>query len=198
MKRDFSAALVSAVLFTLACSGAASSDGGSSAPPRSYGLGRPAAVEHVAALDVDVLPDGTGLPEGSGTVAQGATIYGAKCASCHGAKGEGIAPAYPPLVGRDSAMEGFAFAKDWKAPKTIGNYWPYASTVFDYVRRAMPHAAPGSLSNDETYALTAWLLAANGVIAREAALDAKSLASVKMPAAARFVRDNRRAGREVR
>jgi cytochrome c len=172
---------------------------GSSRPAGSrYGLGRVASADRVAALDVDVGPDGTGLPAGSGSVSQGVVIYASKCASCHGARGEGIAPAYPAIVGRDSVTEHFAFSKDWKPPKTIGNYWPYATTVFDYVRRAMPHATPGSLTNDEVYALTAWLLAANQVIAADATLDAKSLAAVKMPYADRFVRDNRRGGREVR
>ena len=167
-------------------------------PSRRYGLGRSATPDRIAAIDIDVGPDGEGLPAGSGNAVQGATIFAQKCANCHGPKGEGIAPAYPAIVGRAPATENFSFSKDWKPPKTIGNYWPYATTVFDYVRRAMPHATPNSLTNDEVYALTAWLLAANQVIGADATLDAKSLAAVKMPYAARFVPDNRRGGRGLR
>ena len=109
-----------------------------------------------------------------------------------------MAPAYPPLIGRDPRGENFVFGKDWRVPRTIGNYWPYATTVFDYVRRAMPHAQPGSLTDDEVYALTAWLLAANQVIPMNTTLDAKTLRAVRMPYVDRFVRDDRRGGREVR
>lgn len=198
MRRALRWSGVGALLSAMACSGDGSSDGSGGGTQRRYALGKPATAERVAAVDLDVGPDGTGLPAGRGTVAQGATIWAAKCASCHGAKGEGMPPAYPPLVGRDSAMENFAFAKDWKAPRTIGNYWPYATTLFDYVRRAMPHTTPGSLSNDEVYALTAWLLSSNGVLAQDATLDAASLVAVKMPSATRFVPDNRRGGRELK
>jgi mono/diheme cytochrome c family protein len=191
-------ALQGAVVFGMmaACSG----DSGTPAaePTRHYGLGHAASPQEIAARDVDVGPDGEGLPPGSGTAAQGGVIYAQKCASCHGAKGEGIAPAYPALVGRDPRTENFAFSADWKAPKTIGNYWPYATTVFDYVRRAMPQATPGSLTDDEVYSVTAWLLVVNNVIPAETVLDAKSLVAVKMPYASRFVRDIRRGGRELR
>jgi cytochrome c len=183
------------VAFT-ACADGRSTSGAE--PSRRYGLGRAATQPEIAALDVDVGPDGEGLPPGSGSVSQGAALYALKCASCHGPKGEGIAPAYPALVGRDPSTENFSFSKDWKPPKTVGNYWPYATTIFDYVRRAMPQATPNSLTNDEVYALTAWLLAANQVIASDATLDAKSLMAVKMPYANRFVRDNRRGGRGLR
>jgi mono/diheme cytochrome c family protein len=185
-----------AALLLAACTDGTATSGAGRA--RHYGLGSAARPEEIAARDVDVGPDGQGLPAGSGSAAEGAAIYAQKCASCHGAKGEGIAPAYPAVVGRDPVTENFAFSKDWKAPKTIGNYWPYATTVFDYVRRAMPHAAPGSLTDNEVYALTAWLLAANQVLPADATLDAKSLAAVKMPYQGRFVRDNRRGGRGLR
>ena len=165
---------------------------------RHYDLGRPATPQEIAAIDIDVGPDGEGLPAGSGSVATGEALFAQKCASCHGAKGEGIPPTYPAIVGRDPAAEGFNFGKDPKLNKTIGNYWPYATTVFDYVRRAMPHPAPGSLSNDEVYALTAWLLAANKVIPETTTLDATALKAVKMPYVDRFVRDNRRGGRDVK
>jgi S-disulfanyl-L-cysteine oxidoreductase SoxD len=166
-------------------------------PATQYGLGRPATKEEIAARDVDVGPDGEGLPAGSGTAAQGAAIYAQKCASCHGAKGEGVSP-YPALIGRDPQGEGFQFGKTAGLKRTIGNYWPHATTVFDYVRRAMPHATPGSLTNDEVYALTAYLLAANQVIPMTATLDAAALKAVKMPYADRFVPDNRRGGKEIR
>jgi cytochrome c len=107
-------------------------------------------------------------------------------------------PTYPRLVGRDSAAEGFRFGTNPRLVRTIGNYWPYASTVFDYVRRAMPLQAPGSLSNDEVYAVTAYLLAGNQIIAPTATLDSAKLVNIKMPYADRFVPDNRRGGREVR
>jgi cytochrome c len=107
-------------------------------------------------------------------------------------------PAFPRLIGRDPKGEGFPFARDSAVAHTIGNYWPYATTVFDYVRRAMPLTAPGSLSSDDVYALTAYLLAANQVIPTDVVLDSASLPRVKMPYADRFVRDNRRGGREVK
>ena len=127
-----------------------------------------------------------------------ARIYAAQCASCHGRSGEGKPPLYPRLIGRDSIAEGFPFGKDPRFVKTIGNYWPYATTVFDYVRRAMPHDAPGSLTNDQVYAVTAYLLSANRVIPAEATLDSATLAAVTMPYVDRFVSDDRHGGREVR
>ena len=163
-----------------------------------YGLGRPASAPEIAARDVDVGPDGAGLPTGSGAATDGQALYAQKCAVCHGAKGEGIAPLYPRLVGRDPAAEKFVFGSTPGLTRTIGNYWPFATTLFDYLRRAMPLTAPGSLTNDEVYALTAYLLAANEVIPTNARLDAASLRSVKMPYVDRFVPDNRRGGREVK
>jgi cytochrome c len=159
-------------------------------------VGRPASDSLVAAWDIDVGPDGAGLPVGSGTHATGATVYAAQCAVCHGARGEGLG-AYPKLVGRDP-REGFPFARDPKLVKTVGNYWPYATTLFDYVRRTMPLAAPGSLTNDEVYAVVAFLLAENEVIARDAVMDARTLPAVRMPARDRFVPDDRRGAAEFR
>jgi S-disulfanyl-L-cysteine oxidoreductase SoxD len=164
---------------------------------RHYALGRAATPSEVAARDVDVGPDGEGLPAGHGTVVDGAALYAKQCAACHGVNGEGIPP-YPRLVGRDPNAESFGFGRDPRLVRTIGNYWPYATTVFDYIRRAMPQNAPGSLSNDDVYAITAYLLAANQIIPMSASLDSASLVAVKMPAAGRFVRDDRKGGREVR
>jgi cytochrome c len=167
-------------------------------PSHHYALGSPATTADITARDVDAGPDGAGLPRGSGTVVEGTAIYAAQCASCHGERGEGKPPLYPRLVGRDSIAEGFPFGTDPRLVKTIGNYWPYATTVFDYVRRAMPQMTPGSLTDDQVYAVTAFLLAANRVIPMTATLDSASLVAVKMPYADRFVRDDRRGGKEVK
>ena len=172
--------------------------GFASIPAKHYGLGRAATPAEIAALNIDVGPDGEGLPAGSGTVALGAELFQKKCAMCHGAKGQGMLPAFPLLVSRDPKAEGFTFAGDPKLQKSIGNYWPDATTVFDYVRRAMPLLQPGSLTNDEVYSLTAFLLAANDVIPMGATLDSASLVQVKMPYRDRFVPDDRRGGREVK
>jgi S-disulfanyl-L-cysteine oxidoreductase SoxD len=172
-------------------------------PPERLGLGKPAPRELIAQLDSDVRPDGSGLPQGSGTAAQGAEIYSRRCAACHGAKGEG---------GQAEALVGFEppgmapFGPEyeqWRAgrpdvPFTVGNYWPYATTLFDYVRRAMPPTAPGTLSSDEVYSLVAWVLAQNRIIPESAVMTAESLPKVVMPAHNRFVPDNRRGRSEVR
>lgn len=191
-------AVVAFAGLTLLCA-CGRSTGETGEPPASgrYELGRAATPAEVAALNIDIGPDGAELPEGKGTVAQGAMVFGAKCASCHGMRGEGMPPAYPKLVGRDP-REGFPFGRDPALVKTIGNYWPYATTVFDYVRRSMPFLQPGSLTNDEVYAVTAWLLAQNEIIKSDATLDAASLKAVQMPARDRFVRDDRKGGAEVR
>ncbi len=165
---------------------------------RDYGLGRAATPSEIAAVDIDAGPDGAGLPRGRGTVDQGAAVFAAKCAACHGPGGAGVYPVYPALVGRDPRAADFPFATDPNIRRTIGDYWPYATTVFDYVRRAMPFATPGSLTVDETYSVTAYLLAANKIIAGDAVLDSASLTAVKMPSRDRFVRDNRRGRAEIR
>ena len=185
--------MIATSLALMACRGDPEGD-----PPRRYELGRTATGAEIAMLDTDAGPDGEGLPPGSGTVAQGRTIYVQQCASCHGANGEGVPPANPPIIGRPPAAENFPFASNPNLPRTIGNYWPYATTVFDYVRRAMPLPSPGSLTDDEVYAVTAYLLAANQVIPMTATLDSASLAVVKMPYVERFVPDDRRGAREVR
>jgi mono/diheme cytochrome c family protein len=164
--------------------------------PSQFSLGAPIDSAALKKIDIDVSQTGAGLPAGHGTAATGAPIYAAKCASCHGPKGEGLPPTYPKLVGRDP-REGFPFGRDPKLVKTVGNYWPYATTVYDYVHRAMPLTAPGSLTPDETYALVAFLLAENEVIPRDAEMNAKTLPAVKMPARDRFVLDDRK-GRTVR
>ena len=163
------------------------------APSAPLGIGRPATPDDVRALDIDVMPDGRGLPPGRGTVAEGAAVYAAKCASCHGAKGEGGTA--ERLVGRNEG-DSFAFATNARLVRTIGSYWPYATTLYDYTARAMPFQQPGTLTPTETYGLVAYLLFLNGVIAEDAVMDQASLPKVMMPARDRFVPDNRRGGRE--
>ena len=156
--------------------------------PERFGIGRPATPQEIAALDIDIMPDGTGLPPGRGTAVEGAAIYASKCAACHGKTGkEGPNDV---LVGREP-REGFPFSEKPELRHTIGNYWPYATTVFDYVRRAMPPTAPGSLTDDEVYALTAFLLHANELIASDLVMDRSTLPGVKMPAREHFVPDAR-------
>jgi cytochrome c len=156
--------------------------------PATFGIGRAATPAEIGALDIDVGPDGAGLPPGRGTPADGAPIYAARCAGCHGKTGkEGPNDV---LVGRLPG-DPFNFARDPRAPKTIGSYWPYATTVFDYIRRAMPPDKPGSLKDDEVYNLTAYLLALNELIPSDAIVDQTSLPKVKMPAREHFVPDAR-------
>lgn len=164
--------------------------------PAAYGLGHAPSAAQLVAIDIDANGSGAGLPPGQGTAAVGAGLFAQKCAFCHGPHGEGLGP-YPQLIGRTPGA-GFVFASDVKAPKTIGNYWPYATTVYDYVHRAMPFNAPGSLTPDETYSVVAYLLSENGVIAPTAIMDAKSLPAVRMPARAHFVPDNRAGGKVFR
>jgi cytochrome c len=181
--------------------GAACARGDGARAVERYGVGRPATAQEIAAWDLDVDTTGHGLPPGRGTAADGAPVYAAKCASCHGARGEGQG-AYPRLV-QPAALDpvtrdSFPFDRDFKIAKTVGNYWPYATTLYDYVRHAMPYPQPGSLTPDETYAVVAYLLAENRVIAPDAVMDARSLPRVVMPARRRFVPDDRRGGGEVR
>lgn len=147
------------------------------------GVGRPATDAEIRAWDIDVSPDGSGLPPGRGSALEGRAVYAAKCARCHGPTGtEGPAD---PLVGGQGTLKGP------DPVRTVGSYWPYATTLFDYIRRAMPFDAPQSLTPDETYAVVAWLLAENGIVAGDQVLDAKSLPAVRMPNRDGFVPDPR-------
>ena len=162
-----------------------------------FGFGRHATPEQIAAWDIDVMPDGTGLPSGEGTVADGERLYEATCAVCHGATG--VEGPNDRLVGREPRV-GFPFGQDpsLSRMRTIGNYWPYATTLYDYINRAMPFDRPGSLEPDDVYSLVAFLLHANEIIAENDVMNATTLPTVVMPARDRFVRDNRRGGPEVR
>ncbi len=163
--------------------------------PSSYGIGHPASDSLIAAWDIDILPDGHGLPAGSGTVAQGEKIFAAKCQVCHGATG--VEGPFDRLVETD-AGEDFDFGRTPGMRRTIGNYWPYATTLYDYINRAMPQTAPGSLGADEVYSLVAFLLYRNEIIPADAIMNAESLPQVVMPAHDRFVPDNRTGGLEIR
>lgn len=136
-------------------------------------LGVPATPEQVVAWDVSIAPDGKGLPPGSGTPSQGAAIYTAHCQACHGKDGAGKP--------NDRLVGGQGTLRDAAPVRTIGSYWPYATTLFDYIRRAMPYVQPHSLSDDDAYALTAYLLRLNGVIGENDVLNARTLPAVKMP-----------------
>ena len=159
------------------------------------GIGRPATADEIKKLDIDVMPDGRGLPPGRGSVADGAKVYAAKCASCHGKSGEGASA--ERLVATD-AGKNFDFATNPKLVKAVGNYWPYATTLYDYTFRAMPFMQPGTLTPDETYAVTAYILALNKIVAEDAVMDATTLPKVQMPARNRFVMDNRKGGKVVK
>lgn len=163
--------------------------------PARYGLGRPATPDEIRARDIDVMPDGRGLPQGRGTVAEGAAVYAAKCASCHGANGVGASA--ERLVGRNDG-DSFTFATNPKLVRTVGSYWPYATTLFDYTQRAMPFQRPGTLTPNETYGLVAYLLFQNGIVKEDAVMDQATLLKVVMPAHGRFVVDDRKGGRTVK
>jgi cytochrome c len=157
------------------------------------GLGRAATAEEIAAWDLDVDTRGKGLPPGAGHVTAGASLFIARCAACHGLAGEGGTA--PRLVGTEPTT---GFGDDPRLPKTIGNFWPYATTLYDYVGRTMPQTAPGSLTPDETYALAAWLLHVNGAVPADFVADAHTLPAVKMPTRLTFVADDRESTSEFR
>jgi cytochrome c len=137
-------------------------------------FGKPISEADAKAWDISIAPDGKGLPEGSGTPAQGAMIYAQKCASCHGEKGEGGLG--PRLVGGQGTLKAPA-----QPVQTVGSYWPYATSVFDFVRRAMPYAQPKSLTNDEVYAVVAYIFSINGIIKDTDVMNKDTLAKVQMP-----------------
>jgi cytochrome c len=150
-----------------------------SRPMESPNLGREATPAQIAGWDISVGPDGVGLPPGKGTAATGAVVYEQKCQACHGARGAG--QPNDRLVGGQGTLAG-------KAPvRTIGSYWPYATTIFDYVRRAMPYDRSQSLTDDEVYAVTAYLLNLNGIIGERDEMNAQTLPKVKMPNQPNFI-----------
>lgn len=144
----------------------------------SPNLGQPVTPGELAAWNLSIAPDGSGLPKGKGTAAEGKAIYALKCAYCHGANGEG-GPS-------DRLVGGQGTLTSAQPVRTVGSYWPYATTIFDYVRRSMPLNNPQTLTSDEVYAITAYLLFANGIIGEKAVMDARTLPKVKMPNADSF------------
>ncbi|HEV2200909.1 MAG TPA: cytochrome c [Bryobacteraceae bacterium] len=159
--------------------------GQNSATAQNARIGKPATEAQIRAVDLTVFPDGTGLPIGKGTAAKGKDLYKDKCAVCHNDKGEGRENQYPALVG------GIGTITSSKPIRTVGSYWPYATTIFDYVRRAMPYDHPGSLQTDEIYSVVAFVLNLNGIIAENDEINEKTLPKVKMPNAGNFVPDAR-------
>jgi cytochrome c len=147
--------------------------------PETPNLGRPASAAEIAGWDISIAPDGRGLPPGRGTPAEGTAVYAAKCQACHGERGAG---------GPNDRLVGGQRTLASEAPvRTIGSYWPYATTVFDYVRRAMPYQQPHSLTDDEAYAVTAYLLQLNGIIGAGDEMNARTLPAVRMPNVDNFV-----------
>jgi len=137
-------------------------------------FGQPVTPADIAPWDISIGPDGAGLPAGRGSAKQGEAVYAAKCQACHGEKGAGRPN--DALVGGAGTI-----VSDGPAVKTVGSYWPYATTLFDYIRRAMPWNETKSLSNDELYAVSAYILHLNGVIGADDVIDAQSLPKLKMP-----------------
>ncbi|MCY4595654.1 MAG: cytochrome c [Bryobacterales bacterium] len=150
---------------------------------QSYGIGRPATEAEIESLDVTIGPEGRELPDGSGSVQEGAQVYEVRCKECHGESGAG--GDHAALVGNPEQLK--------QAPpiKTVGSFWPYATTLFDYTRRAMPFEEPGTLTDDQIYAVTAYVLHINGIVDENATLDRESLPKVEMPNRGGFVRDPR-------
>jgi mono/diheme cytochrome c family protein len=149
----------------------------------AYGIGRPAAAAEIAGWNIDVDRHGNNLPPGSGSVSRGQAVFDQQCAACHGTKGEG---------GLGDQLAGGQGTLATPNPvRTVGSYWPYAPTLFDYIRRAMPQNAPQSLSNDDVYAVSAYILNLNGLLSADAVLDANSLRAIKMPNRNMFVGDTR-------
>ena len=166
-------------LLALVLSGCASASSPPARVMETPHLGRDATPAQIAGWDISVGPDGAGLPPGRGTAATGVTVYEQKCQACHGEKGAG--QPNDRLVGGQGTLA-------TKAPvRTIGSYWPYATTVFDYVRRAMPYTQPQSLTDDEVYAVTAFLLNLNGIIGEREEMNAQTLPRVTMPNRANFI-----------
>lgn len=154
-----------------------------SAQSARYGVGRPPTPDEIRNLGSAIAPDGTGLPPGSGTVAAGRELFAAQCARCHGPKGEGDVG--PRLVGGQGTLTTL------RPLKTVGSFWPYSTTLWDYVNRAMPFDRPGLLTPPEVYAAVAYVLHLNGIIEEDRVMDATSLPKVTMPNRDGFVPDAR-------
>lgn len=148
-------------------------------------MGRTPIAAELSLAVPTVLPDGTGLPGGHGNAVAGAAVYKSRCAVCHGANGEGRKGEYPALVGGRGTLA------TTKPLKTVGSYWPYATTVWDHINRAMPFNTPHILPPNDVYAVTAWILFRNGIVTRDEQLTEKTLPKVVMPNRDGFVSDTR-------
>jgi cytochrome c len=142
-------------------------------PPDQYGLGTAPTAAQIAQWSIAIKPDGSNLPPGSGSVDQGSDVYGQKCAMCHGTFGEGVA-AYPKLAGGVGTLA-------TQKLKTVGSFWPYAPVLYDYINRSMPFYAPHSLTSDQVYGISAYILNLNNIVPDNFVANAKTLAAVKMP-----------------
>jgi S-disulfanyl-L-cysteine oxidoreductase SoxD len=182
--------LYSTILSLVVLSGCNSSDRATaanvSAWPETFEFGRTATQVEIDSIDHDIIPDGRGLPSGSGDVVSGGVLYQQKCANCHGVHGDD--GGFNKLVGKFEPVDSL------RKEKTIGSYWPYATTVYDYIHRAMPYNQPGSLTENEVYSITAFLLYKNGIIDSTIVLNATNLAAIEMPAKFLFVNDDRTGG----
>lgn len=153
--------------------------------PSRFGFGREATEERIARWDIDVRPDGTGLPPGSGTVEEGRHVYLTHCVSCHGPTG---------VEGPETSLVDTATWALDPPSRAVGTFWPHATTLYDYVRKAMPQLTPGVLTDDQVYAVVAYLLYLNDIVPEDTVMDAETLSAVVMPAAERFVLDDREGG----
>ena len=172
MSRDV--ALLFTILLTLI--------GTNAGADQRYGLGKPIGPEELAGWDIDVRPDGKGLPPGKGSVNAGNGVFAEACSSCHGERGEG-----GPM---DRLTGGFKTLSTDNPVRTVGSYWPYATTLFDYIRRAMPFNAPQSLTDDQVYAVVAYILFLNDIVPDGTELDAQSLPKIRMPNRDGFIEEN--------
>jgi S-disulfanyl-L-cysteine oxidoreductase SoxD len=173
--REIAPAAVGAALLAMAATSVCADE--------RYGIGRAPTAAEIAGWNIDIDREGDNLPPGSGSVERGKVVFAEQCAACHGEKGEGE-------IG-DRLVGGQGTLASAKPVRTVGSYWPYATTLFDYIRRAMPQNAPQSLSNEDVYAVAAYILNMNGLLPADAVLDAKSLPAIKMPNRDGFVGDPR-------
>ncbi len=158
-------------------------------PPERFGFGSSASDDRIALWDIDVGPDGEGLPFGSGDATQGERVYLRECVACHGFSG---------VEGPNDRLVDEREWGQWPSSRAPNHYWPYATTLYDYVRRSMPQLTPGSLSADDTYAVIAFILYRGGIIDQDEVMDAESLPAVEMPSRERFVADDRTGGHVIR
>ena len=182
MSRSANPYYIVIMLLTLMSAAAVSAD--TSVRAGAYAIGKAATADEIAGWDIDIRPDGKGLPAGSGSVEDGEMLYEEQCASCHGSFGEGVGR-YPVLAG------GVGSLTEERPDKTVGSYWPYASTLWDYIHRAMPFPQPQSLTDEEVYAITAYVLYLNDLVEDDFVLSADNLASIEMPNKDGFFLDDR-------